>query len=42
MTKDSAEQLFHKLDDNDNGLIEYSEFVSASMTKDLLYSEGTL
>lgn len=35
ITQADTEELFRSLDDNENGLIEYSEFMTALMTREL-------
>ena len=41
MTQRDTEDLFNSLDDNNNGLVEYSEFMTALMTRELsLHSDS--
>ena len=43
MTQRDTEDLFNSLDDNDNGVIEYSEFMTALMKRELsLHSDSLI
>ena len=42
MNEYEINKLFNALDDNDNGLIEYSEFMTAIMSRELTYQSVNL
>ena len=42
MTENQINKLFRRLDENDNGLIEYSEFITAFMTNTLNFHTENL
>ena len=42
IAKPELESMFEKLDDNKNGLIEYSEFITAIMARELILCKESL